>query len=253
MNICLFSAFILYTTIYDDSGHIYSREAIVSYLLTKTQELKEANAKYVSQIKSDLKKEIQKKEEIQAEKTKEFLMKDQGPSQLSKSQHASTLQSNLKRKINTDTKEEGVAKLQRTSYWLSEAQPQYTTEAKEEEVRKNPPPERPPSPMSGEPLRLKDLTPITLKRDKEGPAAPGSKCLCAVSNKVISTQPTVAIKKTGVVILEDVFDKVVKSSMVCPVKGKKFKKKDILHLSKCASGFAASGNVVAKKYKPTLT
>lgn len=183
-------------------------------------------------------------------------MKDQGSSQLSKSTHESTLQHNLKRKINTDSKEEGVAKLQRTSYWLSEAQPEYTTKAKEDEIRKNPPPERPPSPMSGEPLRLKDLTPITLNRDiedKDGQPAPNSKCLCAVSNKVISTQPTVAIKKTGAVILEDVFKKVVKSSMVCPVKGKKFKEKDILYLSKCASGFAASGNVVAKKYKPTLT
>jgi nitric oxide synthase-interacting protein len=81
----------------------------------------------------------------------------------------------------------------------------------------------------------------------------GSKCLCAVSNKAITTQPAIVIKKTGVVILEDVFNKVIKSSMTCPIKGKKFKEKDILHLSKCASGFAASGTVVATKYRPTLT
>jgi hypothetical protein len=160
----------------------------------------------------------------------------------------------LKRKIDTETKEKGKIKLQRTSYWLSESQPQYTNESKEDEIRKNPPLTRPPSPMSGKALRMKDLTPITLERDeKSNRSLYGSKCLCAVSKKAISTQPAIVIKKTGVVILEDVYTKIVKPSMTCPIKGKKFKEKDVLHLSKCASGFAASGKVVATKYRPTLT
>lgn len=241
-----------------NSGHIYSREAIISYLLTKTQELKEARAKYDAQIETDQNKEIQKQQETQEQQTKEFLQKDQGSIQLSKLQHESTFKQNLKRKISVESKEVGTMKLQRTSYWLSESQPQYTNESKESEIRNNPPPDRPASPMSGEPLRLKDLTPITLKRDKDDDnnnqaLLIGSKCLCAVSNKVITTQPTILIRKTGVVMLEDVFNKVVKSSMVCPITGKKFKEKDVLRLNKCASGFAASGNVVATKYRPTLT
>jgi len=162
-------------------------------------------------------------------------------------------------------------KLQRTSYWLSESQPEeYTEEMKEDEIRKNIPNDRPSSPMTGNyPLRMKDLVPIKLLRENKsgreedglvdnsssaanGPDI-GSKCLCCVSNKVISTQQAVAIKKTGAVMLEDVFLKIVKPSMTCPVTGKKIKEKDILYLNKCASGFAASGKVVATKYKPTIT
>lgn len=262
---------ILYSILYSirpHSGHIYSREAIVSYLLTKTQELKEARAAYEAQIKSDHDKEIQQQIESDIQHTKEFLQKDQGSMKLSKQTHQSQLHQSLKRKISIETKEEGAQKLQRTSYWLSEAQPQYTVESKEDEIRHNPPPDRPGSPMSGEPLRLKDLTPIILMRDIDdisnnnaqtantatsSSSLIGSRCLCAVSHKAITTQSAIAIKKTGVVILEDVFNKVVKPSMTCPIKGTKFKEKDILQLSKCASGFAASGTVVATKYRPTLT
>ena len=236
------------------SGHIYSREAIVSYLLTKTQELKEARHRYDAQLKADQHKQRQKDLETQDQQRKEFLQRDQGSMHLSKQIHESALQQSLKRKIDIETKQEGAAKLQRTSYWLGESQPQYTEQSKEDEIRNNPPPERPSSPMSGQPLRLKDLTPITLMRDKQDDDnVIGSKCLCAVSNKAITTQSAIVIKKTGIVILEDVFNKVVKPSMICPIKGKKFKEKDILHLSKCASGFAASGTVVATKYRPTLT
>jgi hypothetical protein len=38
-----------------------------------------------------------------------------------------------------------------------------------------------------------------------------------------------------------------------PITGQKFKKMDVIYLQKAASGFAASGNVQAKKYVPTLT
>ena len=171
------------------------------------------------------------------------------------------------------------------SYWLSEAQPEYDQNAKEEQIRKNAPlpNARPPSPMTGQPLRLKDLVPITLNREqkdhskqKQKPDGDGetvnvnSKCICAVSNKAITTQRVVVILKTGVVMLKDVYDSVVKgkktnnketqgstqskpAKLICPVTGKKFKEKDVLELQKGKSGFAASGSVVASKYTPTMT
>ncbi len=249
------------------SGHIYSREAIISYLLTKTQELKEQKQKYETQLKIDKAKQIEKERVEEHEKQAAFLTADQKSAvQLSQQSHNISFKQSLKRKIDIETKEEGKKKLKCTSYWLSESQPEeYTEEMKEDEIRKNIPRDRPSSPMTGNyPLRMKDLVPITLQREskngREGGdsaandvASIGSKCLCAVSNKVISTQQAVAIKKTGAVILEDIFLKIVKPQMVCPVTGKKFKEKDILYLKKCASGFAASGQVVATKYKPTIT
>lgn len=238
------------------SGHIYSREAIVAYLLTKNKELKDARAKYEAQLAADEQK--QKSEELarKEDEIHKFMEKDQGPAQRSTEEHGRAHQNNLKRKIDTETVQDGKKKLKQISYWLSEAQPQYTNESKEESVRNNPPPKRPPSPMSGDPLRLKDLIPIKLQREAKGNGGSEvGKCICAVSAKAITTQPVVAIKKSGIVILKEVYDKVVKTSkgMTCPITGTKIKEKDVIELKKGASGYAASGEVVASKYTPTMT
>jgi len=249
------------------SGHIYSREAIVAYLLTKNKELKEARIKYDTQLAADETKRNNDQQTKQNETIQKFIEKDQGPAQQSIVEHGKSHQSSLKRKIDTETVEEGKKKLKQISYWLSEAQPQYTQESMEESVRNHPPPKRPPSPMSGDPLRLKDLTPITLQREttrkggNSNSSSTSSKCICAVSAKAITTQPVIAIKKTGVVMLKEVYDTIVKGSgnggngtkMTCPISGTKIKEKDVIELKKGASGFAASGEVVASKYTPTMT
>ena len=240
------------------SGHIYSREAIVSYLLTKSQVLKEQKRIYDAQLANDVQNTQQKQDTTQTLAIQTFIDKDQGSTQESLKDHTTGYHESLKRKIDIETKEEGNKRLKEISYWLSEAQPEYTEDAKKERIRGNPPPERPASPMSGNPLRLKDLTSITLHREGEGEGKKlDGKCMCAISNKAITTQPVIAIQKTGVVMLKDVYDKVVKTKdgkkMVCPITGKKFKEKDVLELKKAKSGFAASGIVFASKYTPTLT
>lgn len=238
------------------SGHIYSREAIVSYLLAKNKELKEQRSQYEAQLASDAQKITAEKQTTETQAIQAFIQKDQGPAQKSTQDHAVGYQQSLKRKIDTETKEDGNKRLKEISYWLSEAQPEYN-EDKEEAVRNNPPPARPASPMSGQPLRLKDLVPITLGRESIKNGKEVGKCICAVSNKALTTQPVLVIKKTGVVMLKDVFDTVVKTSdgkgMVCPIMGTKFKEKDVLELTKGKSGFAASGEIVATKYTPTMT
>jgi len=239
------------------SGHIYSREAIVSYLLTKNQELKQARIRYEAQLTIDKKRDLEKDKQEERNKIQKFTLMEQCPAQMSKETHAAKHESFLKRKIDTESKANKEESLKRTSYWLSESQPEYSVQATEEEVRKNPPPTCPPSPMSGKPLKLKDLMSIDLQRD----GGDDGKCMCSVSSKAITTQEVVLIKKTKVVILKDVLDTLTKSSSsasssirkICPVTGKKFKDKDVITLKKGTSGFAASGDVVAKKYRPTLT
>mmetsp|Transcript_23006 Transcript_23006/g.34084 ORF Transcript_23006/g.34084 Transcript_23006/m.34084 type:complete len:253 (-) Transcript_23006:18-776(-) len=244
------------------SGHIYSREAIVSYLLIKNKELKQQRERYEAQITTDAQQEHTETETSSSLAIQAFIEKDQGSTQKSTQDHAIAYKKSLKRSIDTESKEDGNKRLKEISYWLSEAQPEYDNQA--ETIRNNPPPARPSSPMSGEPLRLKDLTSITLMREGDnngdkgngGKNAAGGKCMCAVSNKAITTQPVVAIKKTGVVMLKDVYDSVVKATtekLMCPITGQKFKEKDVLELKKGRSGFAASGKITASKYVPTLT
>lgn len=205
------------------SGHVYSREAIVEYLMSKTIEIKQAKQNY----QAHLDKQQSKQDDEKKEATSRDIVAFEGK------QKATHNVASKKRDRETSNP------LASTSYWLSEFQPEHTEQAPE------PPPDRPCSPLSGEPLRLKDLHPLSFERSADG------KVLCAVSHKTITTQPVVAMKEH--VILEEIFDNLVKDSMVCPITGKKLKKKHILQLQKGKSGFASSGPVVAKKYRPTIT
>jgi len=234
------------------SGHIYSREAIVSYLLAKNQEIKEARLKHEAQLSTDRDRSVLTRRASEDRRLVEFVKKDGCPAQISKEEHGTSHKRSLGRIINTETEDELRTSLKRTSYWLSEAQPQYTAEAIEDEVRNNPPARRPSSPMSGRPLRMKELIPITLQRENLVAGKEG-KCICALSGKAITTQQVILIKKTGVVMIKEFYENLAKSSHVCPVTSKKFKDKDVISLKKGTSGYAASGEVIAKKYRPTLT
>jgi nitric oxide synthase-interacting protein len=230
------------------SGHIYSREAIVAYLLEKKKEIKEETAAYEAKIAVQEQSRRQDLASKEDQHKKAFLLKDQGSTHLTVNKHENSLIESSKRKIDMESTDKGQKRLKHVSYWLAEAQPQ----AEQEEI-KSPPNQRPPSPMTGNYLRLKDLTPITLQREDGTSQA---KCICAVSHKAITTQPIVLIKKTGVVMLKDVYETVVKTKtgdMVCPISGRKIKEKDVMELKKASSGFSASGQVVATSYTPTMT
>lgn len=241
------------------SGNIYSREAIVSYLLAKTQELKQLRAKRDAEEAEQVERAARSEVEAKQKAAKDFKAKDQGAARSDVGTHGQSYGAALGKRISTESAEAGRETLKRTSYWLSDFTPdagRKTTGEDDEEgdvvassTLKEPIPDRPPSPMSGEPLRRKDLISMELCREE------GTKgnVTCAVSGKAITTQDAIVIKKTGKVMLLDVYEKVVRPDMTCPVTGRKFKEKDVIPLQKAASGFAASGEVVAKRYKPTMT
>jgi len=232
------------------SGHIYSREAIVQYLLTKNRELKEQKAEYDRQRLQVENRRAEWEEKQQKKSQQNFRRKDQGAMS-----NALVLKDDGS---GQETKDEN--SLSHVSYWLASSQPGAAAAGgddgfdyeKELMALPSPPPDRPPSPMSGEPLKLKQLIPLYLVHEQdEGIKNDGGRVLCSVSHKRITTQETVAVK--GQVMLKTVFNELAKPTMTCPVTGKKFKGKDVITLMKGKSGFAASGNVEAKKYNPTLT
>lgn len=206
------------------SGHIYSREAIVEYLLTKTVELKEARANYDKWI-------ARHQAKLRAQQNAELKEQVEDFEDTQKAVPTS-------RKRAREGKEENA--LKRTSYWLAEFQPEW-----DEEVP-DPPPDRPASPFSGQPLRRKDLKPIVLERSE-------GKVHCCLSHKTITTQPVVALFGEGHVVLEEMYDSLVKPTMLCPFSGKKLKEKHVVRLEKGKSGFASSGPVEATRYRPTIT
>lgn len=294
------------------SGHVYSREAIVQYLLTKTRELRQRKTEYDRLRLHVENKHALYQEKLHSLKQAAFITKDQGAMNNGNSsvalvsrdfgrkqqqqQHgtalalvvASDTTSATTTATTTTTTYTPKSKrvensLSHVSYWLASSQPSRATATtnknkvggddvndmttedfdylREIETLPPIPPNRPNSPMSGEPLRLKQLIPLHLlyegdddvssyehdKKSKRGSV------ICSVSHKVITTQPIIALH--GHVMLKDMYTQYALPTLICPITGRKFNvKKDVIELVAGRSGYAASGGtVVAKKYNPTLT
>ena len=159
--------------------------------------------------------------------------------------------SNLKktdrlRAVDDRDKQVKMAELQAVAPWI----PQFTPQARASSLP--PPPKRPSSPFSGQPLRTKDLIPIDLKKDNDSATAGSSghvRFVCPVSLKTITNQKVIVLKNTKTLMLESIAEKLAYPTMTCPITGKVFKKDDVLPLVQAASGFAASGSVEATKYQ----
>lgn len=236
------------------SGHVYSREAIIEYLLTKTQEIKRQNKAYELQQAKVVKDAQDQVAADEVQLQQRFIDSIEGVKTVAK-RKASEIEEkqsymSTRQKIIDDTDDQvKLAQLKQVAPWI----PQFTPEAKESLIK--PPPRYPSSPMSGRPLRTKDLIPINMEREVSNAvgANPGPvRFMCPVSSKTITNQKVILIKSTGVIMLESVAQSLALKTMTCPITGKSFTQDDILELVGAASAFAASGAVEATKYRPTM-
>ncbi|CAM9526048.1 unnamed protein product [Ascophyllum nodosum] len=164
------------------------------------------------------------------------------------------IQKDLTQRAILKTKKQRQEELRSSSWWL----PQFQPAAPEEKIVE--PPKRPASPMSGQPLRAKDMIPVNFTIDAEkqktahlsgGETNKGS-IICPVTRKGITSQKMMLIKRTGHVMLEDAVKQFALPTMTCPVTGEKIKKKDLVPLINGGTSFTASGQVEVTKYAPGL-
>ena len=241
------------------SGYIYDRPAILEYLLHQTQELKKAQQLYDQWVQDRTRHQSAQQELKRKEQVEKF-------EDLQK-----VVTTTKKRKLQ-EKQEDKANPLARSSFWLADFQPERAKNEflldKDNDNNNNnnsknptihtrePPPQRPSSPMSQTPLRRKDLVSLDLKRNSDG------QVICAISEKSIVTQPAVALitMRSGggggeahpaQVVLEQVF-KDIGDNKVCPMTGRTISK--ILKLQSGGSSFAASGRIVeAQTYRPGMT
>ena len=236
------------------SGHLYAKQAIYEYLLTKTQDYQ------------DQKKAYEQQQTIAAEKADTTdAKKREREEAFEQSNQLAVVSSKKKAKAEKIVGDGGV--LRKTSYWLPDMQP-----AKVDiEVKA---PERPSSPYSGEPLRRKDLRELALIRKVEHASnnKHSDDVLCAISGKAIRMQAAMAYwtkdkSKPGVVVLKSVYDMTIANTNntskqpkdsskkapanICPLTNEKIK--HTIELKSGGSGFAAHNAVEVKTYKPTIT
>jgi nitric oxide synthase-interacting protein len=238
------------------SGFVYERSTMLEYLLTKTQALKQEQVLYDQWMAQQ---QFNKQQEEYTKKRKADMEKFEAAQKV-----VTVVESVKKQKCEENP-------LHRTSYWLAQSQPTRADRLHDhDDDNENnlegrlPPPKRPLSPNSQQPLRRKDLISLDLKWSDDQ-----QHVVCAISEKTIHTQPAIALipKKSSAkaqVVLESVYHDIIGNDdnnkndnkeplcLVCPVSGQKLTK--ILKLQRGGSSFASSDGVIeAKRYRPTMT
>lgn len=166
--------------------------------------------------------------------------------------------SSRKRVIDDTDHETRMNDLREINPWL----PQFTPQAELSKLKK--PSKRPASPMTSRPLRASDLIPINMHREvtpsdnvSTSTSTPSTdstsvKFICPVSRKTITSQPVIAIKSTNELMLESVAKDLAYPTMTCPITGKRFQQSDVIPLVRAVSYFSSTGEVEAKKYRPSI-
>lgn len=193
------------TALCSPSGYLYSEDAILEYLLTKTRELKDQQATYERQQALQEQAKMNEKTAAVNKRKADFI--DLHHSQKQKKATTSSTGKQQEQPARLMTQEAATAQaqdgLKHASYWLAESQPKAVTDLTI--VQQQPPAAdlRPPSPHSQQPLRRKDLWPVSLQwtaststdnnnNKTSSTATAPPQLVCSVSGKVLHTQSVTA-------------------------------------------------------------
>ncbi|XP_060705336.1 nitric oxide synthase-interacting protein [Hemiscyllium ocellatum] len=232
-------------------GYIYEKEAILEYILHQKTEIAKKIKAYEKQ-KNVKKTELAELAKAEKEtKVKAFLEKE------------STI---VSKPLNPFSSKEGEAKAGSStkpiqpedekhlpSFWI----PSLTPEAKVSAMRK--PDKTVYCPMSGKPLKMKDLIPVNFlpvdnKLDRVQLITRQERYVCAVTRDVLGNSvPCAVLRPSGSVVTMECVEKLIKHDMVDPISGAKLTEKDIILIQRGGTGFAGSGvKLEAKESRPVM-
>lgn len=217
-------------------GWLYDKEAILKYMLEKKQEYTRKLKEYERQKTEDL-KELH---------------------EIAEAEKAAAITKFEKAEKNIARPKEGQAsgsKASLPSFWI----PSLTPQASKTKVEK--PDKTVYCPMSGKPLKMKDLIEVNFllinpgeKDAKKSLVAREERYKCAVTHDVLNNAtPAAVLKPSGDVVTVECVEKIIKKDMRHPLTGEALKETDIIYLHRGGTGFsAANDQLEGKKYRPTL-
>lgn len=240
-------------------GFLYDREAILECLLHQKTESARKMKAFEKQKKKQEAEEIGKLEEKERSKVESFVNMEKRITTKPKSAFTVSNETSVEGDLadpvpststgaaNSDSKNKNLP-----SFWV----PSLTPQAEPTLLKK--PDTKTFCPMSGKPLRIKDLIPVKLtpidEKDDRPMVAKSERYKCAVTHDALGNSvPCAVLKNTGRVVTMDCIEKLVKKDMLCPFTGAKLKDTDIIPLQRGGTGFAAAGvQLEAKKAGPVL-
>uniref|UniRef100_UPI00398EFCCC nitric oxide synthase-interacting protein n=1 Tax=Pristiophorus japonicus TaxID=55135 RepID=UPI00398EFCCC len=232
-------------------GYIYEKEAILEYILHQKTEIAKKIKAYEKQ-KNVKKTELAELAKAEKEtKVKAFLEKE------------STI---VSKPLNPFSAKGGEAEASSSkdpiqqekqkhlpSFWI----PSLTPEAKASTIRK--PDKTVYCPMSGKPLKMKDLIPVNFmpvdeKLERVQLITRQERYVCAVTRDVLGNSvPCAVLRPSGAVVTMECVERLIKHDMVDPINEAKLTEKDIIQIQRGGTGFAGSGvKLEAKESRPVM-
>lgn len=225
-------------------GYLYDKEAILEYIIHQKKEIARRMKEYEKQQKRDESEmaEIAKAEE--ESKAQKFIELEK--SIVSRPSTSSSDESSIS---NTSS---GKAKIL-PSFWI----PSLTPNA--EKVKMKKPEKSVMCPMSGRPLKAKDLIPIHFTEvndpdDKRSLITRKDRYMCAVTHDILGNSvPCAVLHTSGNIVTMECIEKLIKKDMIDPTNGMKLKDEDIIPLQRGGTGYASTNvKLDAKVKKPVM-
>lgn len=221
-----------------EDGHIYDKEVILTNILQQKRNIARKMKEFEKQKNKSAKelKELAKAE--QESIAYKFQQQESNP--IGEKYLANALAEQKKKGVSISNVDEGRDKAL-PSFWV----PALTPQADTTKLKK--PDEKIRCPMSGKPIKFKDLipvnfTPINDRDEKTSVISKTNRYVCAVTNDVLGNAiPLAVLRPSGAVVTMECVDKLIVMEMVDPINGKKLGDKDIIPLQRGASAFSASG------------
>uniref|UniRef100_G3MM35 Nitric oxide synthase-interacting protein homolog n=2 Tax=Amblyomma TaxID=6942 RepID=G3MM35_AMBMU len=232
-------------------GYLYDKECILEYIVRHKAE----NARLLKEYEAQLKKEAKELEELalaeQRSKAESFARKERTivavPSTASgkgSGEEAGPSVSNMSRG----------KEAQLPSFWV----PSLTPTASKDKLEK--PRNVVLCPMSGKPLKAKDLipikfTPVVDPDDRASLITKKARYMCAVTHDILGNSvPVAALKTSGNVVTMECVEKLLKKDWLDPTNDKPLKESDIIPLQRGGTGYSGTNVTLnAKMKKPVMT
>lgn len=222
-------------------GWLFDKEAILEYIITKKNEI----SRKMKQFEKEKRREQSELEELAAAEQRSQLRKFEGQeSSIISKRGGSGAGSSEGASVSNMTADKA-RKL--PSFWI----PSLTPAAKKSSIKK--PDKTIFCPMSGQPLRVKDLIPVvfTLVTDPDDKASLISKrnrFMCRVTHDILgNTVPSAVLRPTGDVVTVECVEKLIRKDMRHPVTGELLTEADIIPLQMGGTGFSGTNDQLDAK------
>uniref|UniRef100_A0A915Q2M0 Nitric oxide synthase-interacting protein homolog n=1 Tax=Setaria digitata TaxID=48799 RepID=A0A915Q2M0_9BILA len=254
-------------------GYVFDREAVLEYYLEQKKENTRKLREWEKQCKKEgeeAEREKRLDEELKLKKFREVegtpahpgIKRDVDTNLPTISAGAAPSGSKVKRKIvesdridNKRLKEDEISNVagekakEYPSFWIPQLNP--TVEVKIEK-----PEQHVFCPLSGKPLKIKELMPVkftVMPNDNRSVVARKVRYMCPITHDALTNTTRCAYLKTSQsVVTMACVEKIIKKDMVDPLNGKPMKESDIIELQRGGTGFASTNNVEAKLVRPQL-